>query len=492
MILDKKETNLPIESEQRYPFHDHRVNLFQKKTIARKRLLLLDIGRSKDCYFIIMSGESSERRLRRLLVIAYYFPPRGGGGVQRIAKFVRYLPEFGWMPTVLTVATSYYGSRNLDLSHVNDFPDGVEIIRTPRVDPVVQTSRLPNMKDRIKPHLASLFAPMSWLGQHRITSDRFHPKGAMRWCFRAVTAGLRTHRRRRVDLILATGEPYSDFLVAWMLSRLTGVPFVLDMRDPWTLDPYEKEPSSRLGQLVQRWEERLMLSACKACIFANRSIDTYTNTFPSWKQKFHYIPNGYDSADLDGVEAKRFDKFTVVHNGTFIRDYRTADTFLLALRDLLSGRPELRQRIQVLLVGTSGPEKKLVQTLLLDDVVQQLGYLPHRRSIEYVKGADLLLLIGGSHRWEETGKIYEYLAAGKPILALLQLDGAAAELLRRHSTARIVDRENVLEAAAALSDAIANGSLNHPTANSERVTITTQWERRHLTEKLALILDTCL
>ena len=72
-----------------------------------------------------MGGESTARGAKRLLVIAYYFPPRGGGGVQRIAKFVRYLPEFGWLPTVLSVATSYYG-RKIDISHVSDFPDEVE------------------------------------------------------------------------------------------------------------------------------------------------------------------------------------------------------------------------------------------------------------------------------------------------------------------------------------------------------------------------------
>jgi glycosyltransferase involved in cell wall biosynthesis len=446
-----------------------------------------------------MGGESSERRVRRLLVIAYYFPPRGGGGVQRIAKFVRYLPEFGWLPTVLTVATTYYGSRNIDVSHVADFPDVVEIIRTPRIDPVVQSSPLLSVVDRTKPNRTYLSGPMNWLKrlrlfarQERVTSARFHPKGATQWCFRAVTAGLRAHRRQRFELILATGEPYSDFLVAWMLSRLTRVPFVLDMRDPWTLDPYEEVPSSGLRRLVESWAERRMLLACSACIFANRSIDRYANTFPRWKQKFHYIPNGYDSADLDDVEAKRFDKFTIVHNGTFLPGYRTADTFLLALRDLLNGSPELRQRIQVLFVGRIGQEEKLVHDLSLDDIVQQLGYLPHRRSIEYVKGADLLLLVGGRHRWEETAKVYEYLAAGKPILALLQPDGAAAELLRRHSTARIVDRENVLETSAALAVAVAKGFVAQPTPKSEKVVTTRKWERRNLTEQLAQILDTCL
>ena len=197
--------------------------------------------------------------------------------------------------------------------------------------------------------------------QERTASDRFHPKGVILWCVRAIRAGLRAHRRQSFDLILATGEPYSDFLVAWMLSRLTGVPFVLDMRDPWTLDPYEEKPSSRLRQPAHRWIERWMLSACSACVFANHSLDLYANTFPKWRQKFYYIPNGYDSTDFDDTEAKWFDKFTVLHNGTFFaRRYRTADTFLHALAEVLNRDPELRPRVQVLFVGTVGQEQKLI------------------------------------------------------------------------------------------------------------------------------------
>ena len=109
-----------------------------------------------------------------------------------------------------------------------------------------------------------------------------------------------------------------------------------------------------------------------------------------------------------------------------------------------------------------------------------------------MKGAGLLLLVGGRHRWEETAKVYEYLAAGKPLLALLHPDGAVAELLRRHSNARIVDRENVLEARAALADAVEKGLAFQPIPNSEPRATTKQWERRHLTEQLARILDRCL
>jgi glycosyltransferase involved in cell wall biosynthesis len=440
-----------------------------------------------------MGGDSNEPRIRRLLVVAYYFPPRSGGGVQRTAKFVRYLPEFGWLPTVLTIAPSFYGD-NLDLSHVNDFPDAVEVIRTRAARSVTYSSRLLRFTFGLgRMCFSSATRRMRkarWFaGRKRPGSDRFHPKGAILWLFHAVRAGLRAHRRRRFELIYATGEPYSDFLVAWMLSLLTRTPFVLDMRDPWTLDPYEGELGSKVGQFVQGLGEHRTLSACSACIFANQSIDRYAEVFPKWRHKFHYIPNGYDAADFDNIAPKQFEKFTIVHNGSFLPGYRTADKFLLALRDLLKANPELRQRMQVLFVGKIGQEEQLVRDLSLDGVVQHIGYVPHRRSIEYLRGADLLLLVGGRHRWEETAKLYEYLASGKPILASLRLDGAAANLLRRHSSARIVDRESVLETTAALAEAVLQGRVVQALSNREQADQIKQWERRLLTQKLAHILD---
>src|ERR1700720_371385 len=315
-----------------------------------------------------------ESRPKRVLVIAYYFPPCGGGGVQRVAKFVRYLSEFGWLPSVLTVAASYYG-RNRDSSHVAEFPNGVEIIRTPQIDQLVPAGAAgsaPNDVDRNRPR-APAGMPMTRLRslakRGRAAWDQFSRHKAIFWCARAVSAGLKAHKRQRFDLIYATGEPYSDFVIALILSRLIGVPFVIDMRDPWQLEPYQGEESSALGRIVSRWAERRVLAACRACIFANRAIDRYAATFPKWKQKFHYLPNGYDPADFDSVEPRRFDKFTIVHNGNFLPGYRTADTFLLALSKVLDIQPELRERIQVLFVGRLRREEKLIQDLGLADLV---------------------------------------------------------------------------------------------------------------------------
>lgn len=431
--------------------------------------------------------------MRRILYIAYAFPPCGGAGVQRSAKFVRYLPEHGWLPTVLTVEPTAYGT--LDLSHAAEFPDGVEVVRTPHIDPVASLTRpaLAAAKGHVgNGSVRGIWTPKSVTrralrhGWNAVERNLLVPDRMVTWYPRAVAAGRVLLRRQRFDLILATGEPYSSYFVARALSRRSGVPFVIDMRDPWTMATYRSEKRPRWRQSLERWQERRILASCRACVFAFRPDGLYTDAYPQWAHKFHYIPNGYDPADFEGVEPKQFEKFTIVHSGTFLPGYRPARPFLLALRELLNRQPDIANGLQVLFVGKAGEETKEIAELGLGDVVKQVGYLPHRESISYLRGADVLLLIGGHHKWEETGKVYEYLAARKPILALVHPEGSAAKLLREFPPARVVDREQPAEIVTALQGTLLGWAKNMGAEVQHRVT---RYQRNQLTEQLATVLD---
>jgi glycosyltransferase involved in cell wall biosynthesis len=428
------------------------------------------------------------RTKRRVLVIAHAFPPCGGAGVQRVAKTVEHLWRSGWQPSVLTVDPSCYGMR--DMSHA---VAGVEtIVRTRCFDPIAHVTRAPRATARAdapeqrqswRHRLVRTVARAAWTIADRtlLVPDRF-----VLWYPVAVQTGIRMHRETPFDAVLATGEPYSAFVIAHALGRRTGVPFVLDMRDPWTLLSYRAERPSRVRAAVERWQEQRALEACAACIFANRAVDAYADHFPQWREKFHYIPNGYDPSDFAGVEPRRFERFTIVHNGTFLPGYRTAVTFLRAVRRLLDEHPELRTRLQVAFVGKIGEERSVAEHLGLQDVVRHVGYRPHRESLSYVAGADLLLLVGGAHQWEETGKIFEYLAAGRPILALVEPSGAAAELLTRAGRqSQVVPRESIDGAVAALRRAI-----NQPRSlECRQPHWLSEYRRDRLAQRVARVLD---
>lgn len=387
-----------------------------------------------------------------MLVIAHAFPPCGGAGVQRTAKTVKYLSLDGWDVTVLTVDPRSYGVH--DPSYDRDVP--AQIVRTPFFDPVAQLTQgsgaARSTTTRALPRRRSVvraFSRQAWAAfdRHLLIPDRF-----ITWYPRAVRAALVQHRERAYDVVYATGDPYSAYLIAMRVAKRTGTPFVIDMRDPWTLVPYRSEKLSVLRAALERRLEARVLEACTACVFANRAIEAYAEAYPTLADKFQYIPNGYDPEDFDGVEPKRFERFTLVHNGSFLPGYRTPHTLLNAVSAIVRDEPRRRGRLQILMVGKIGEERAFAERLGLQDVVSHTGYLPHRESLSYVLGADALLLVGGAHRWEETGKVYEYLAAGRPILALVEPDGAAADLLRRFDAARVVPRDSVAATASALCD----------------------------------------
>jgi glycosyltransferase involved in cell wall biosynthesis len=389
-----------------------------------------------------------------------------------------------------------------DESLCAELPKEIEIIRTPHIDPVVAFSRQQPLQsngaggnrnggkrdDSQRNGARSLreIAKAGWITlDHRVLI----PDQTLLWHPRAVAAGLAAHARRSFDVIYATGDPFSVYFIAMTISGLTAVPFVIDMRDPWTVEPFRAESRSPLRLGVERLQEYMVLSACRACVFAFRHTELYNDRFPELVHKFHYLPNGYDAADFEDVVPLTFNKFTIVHSGTFLPGYRTPDNFLQTLRELLNEQPDLSNRIQLLFVGRSGTENEVIERFSLSNVVKQVGYLPHRESIRYLKGADLLLLIGGKNLSEETGKVYEYIAAGKPILASIRPDGAAAKVLRDYPLARVIDRENQAALRDSLRRALTNG---HSTTASIDPEWRMQFERSRLTDRLAEIMQQCL
>lgn len=423
----------------------------------------------------------------RVLVVAYAYPPCGGAGVQRTTKTVAHLARLGWPVSVLTVDPSSYGIH--DNSIRSDA--GVDILRTRCVDPMARYLRPSPVDNATRSSTAGAtrqggsarrMAKWAWQAaeRHLLVPDRF-----VLWYPSAVRAAVQMQARGPFDVVYTTGEPYSAFLIASRIARRVRVPVVLDMRDPWTVLPYRTEAHGRWRGALERRMEARVLKGCAACIFANRASEAYAARYPSLRHKFHYVPNGFDPADFADVRPLVFDKYTIVHNGTFLPGYRTADTALLALRRLIDDVPSMRGQVQVLFVGKAGDERQVAERLGLHDVVSHVGYRPHAESLGYVCGADALLLVGGTRAWEETGKVYEYLAAGKPILALVEPAGAAADLLRRcPSIARVVSRESVDGTAAALRELVTRGR----TARVVPPAWLADYERGRLAERTASIL----
>ena len=386
--------------------------------------------------------------LPRVLVVTYYFPPAGGPGVQRVLKTVRYLRDAGFEPVVLTVKDGAFPSQDAALA--DDVPEGVEIIRTRAPDPFALYARLkgsapgsvPTGSVEAETRLARLAL---W-----VRANLFLPDARVGWVPFAIAAGRKRlgEAAQLADLfaaVITSGPPHSAHLVGRQLQK-TGVPWVADFRDPWTgINFYHNLPMSRPARALDRRLERRVL----------QSADAVTTVSPTWARllerqgglapgSVEVVHNGVDEADLeaaDGVSV-RTDAFVLAHVGSL---YATRDPVAVwqAIRRLRD-RGEI-PRLVIRLVGRT------------DDAVRQSAeatgapvearpYVTHAEAVREQARAALLLLSIEPFPASDgmiTGKLYEYLASGRPVLGVGPVGGDAAALLAETGGGALADRGDV-------------------------------------------------
>jgi glycosyltransferase involved in cell wall biosynthesis len=358
-----------------------------------------------------------QNTLRRVLVIAYYFPPMGLSGVQRTLKFVKYLPQFGWQPTVLTVEPRGYLAKDDSFLQELEGRD-VRIVRTTPAGPGRWLSR----KEVVG-------LPAEWKRKllSRISDTFFIPDNKVGWKRKAVDAALALHRETPFDLIFATAPPFTDFLIGRDVKKKINKPLVLDYRDPWIEYPFKFYPTP-----FHRWrnvaQEKKALRASSHVITTNRRVKEQIisrHPFLTYHD-IDIVTQGFDPEDFSvpparpvrpGAPAESAGKMRVTYAGIFWED-RIPDHFLQALHDLIAEKPKLRGRIEAAFVGNFRDENlKLVNRLGLQDSVRILGYLPHPECIRELIHSDVLWMTVGDDVGSP-GKAYEYIGARKPILAL--------------------------------------------------------------------------
>lgn len=379
----------------------------------------------------------------RVLVLTYYFPPSGGPGVQRILKFVKYLPEAGWRPFVVTVEDGTYPAH--DPSLAADVPDGVEVHRTRSWDPYQlyawwtgQSRDDAVVQGSVEGDEAGW---KQWLARW-VRANVFLPDARVGWVPFAVWRGRHLLSSGRFDAVLTTGPPHSTHLAGAALQALTGTPWLADFRDPWTdINYYQELPHSRWARRLDQALERMVLRRAQAvttvspgwCDRLRRTVERGTC------DRFHVIQNGYDEEDVDsGQHAVDDDVFAVTHVGSLYAS-RNPTGLWRALRRLRDedAVPDLRLR----LVGmVDPPVRAALRRHNLDDITEVVPYVPHDEAVAYMQRAGLLLLSIEDFPAATgmlTGKIYEYLTAGRPVLGVGPPDGDAAALLNKTEGGRL-------------------------------------------------------
>ncbi len=413
---------------------------------------------------------------RSVLVIAYYFPPMGLSGVQRTLKFVKYLPKFGWQPTVLTVTpTGYFAQDYTLLEELH--PAHIEVERVGSLDPY----RLFRKKGVVK------MPSGRWRKVLTYISDFFFiPDNKIGWKRKALKAGAMLFEKNKFDIVFATAPPFTDFLIGEELSKKFNKPLVLDYRDPWHEYPLKYYPTPLHKWQNYRLEKRIVHGATRI-ITTNRRVKELILK----RYKFlHYhdvtiLPHGYDPADFAdrAAPAGKNRKMRITHAGVFYGD-RTPMYFLQALKKVVTEQPALKSHLEACFVGNFHDEHmKLVKSLQLEEHVIVTGYLDHAHCIQQLVAADVLWLMLKNDS-QSPGKLYEYFAARKPILACVG-EGFLKQTIEEAGCGIIVDPDDVDGIAAGILkfyDQFKRGELPRP-----KEEIVLKYDRVELTNELSKI-----
>ncbi|MYR61915.1 glycosyltransferase, partial [Streptomyces sp. SID625] len=240
----------------------------------------------------------SERR-PRVLYLAFYFPPSRASGVYRARATANHLAEKGWDVTVCAAP----------LDFLYDVIGSVDEELSKTVDPRIRVERPPLNKYSWQNDLREF----SWLRRsfplmarrvHEFSQAKLFPERYSSWAWASVTRALKLHARKRFDVVIATGNPFASFGAAWMFHRMTGVPYVMDYRDSWTLDLFHDEPAFEEGHIAWAWEKR-MLDKAATSVFVNEALrGWHAERYPEVADRMMVVPNGWDADVLPTAEEK--------------------------------------------------------------------------------------------------------------------------------------------------------------------------------------------
>lgn len=412
-----------------------------------------------------------------VLLIAFHFPPCGvSSGLQRTLALARHLDKHGWHPTVLSVQPRAY--EQVSSAQLNDIPGNVQVRRTWALDATHAFS----VKGR---YWSRLTVPDRWAN----------------WWLSAVPAGLQLIRSRRIDLIWSTYPIATAHRIASTLSRMSGLPWVADFRDPmveqdpltgeWTPgNPALRNARLRIERDAARHARKLVFCTDSA---RNIVLDRYPDVAPG---RCHVVSNGYDESVFADAEqlasrAPASSRKVLLHSGTvYISPDRDPKALFGAIRKLSQNGTINAGNFELRLRNPSNPDyfQRLAASEGIADLVSVLPSINYRESLaEMLSAEGLLVLQGFTSNPAVPAKLYEYLRAGRPVVALVHPEGESAKTLRSvglNEMASLTDSDAIAE--------LLSNWVSSPTDSTSFVasrSAVSQYSREALTAQTAKVLD---
>lgn len=427
--------------------------------------------------------------MKKVLVISYYFPPSGGSGVQRVLKFVKYLPHFGWQPVVYTVKNGEYPI--IDNSLEKDVPESVEVIRTKIWEPYNLYKKFTGQssESKISPgflHEQSKPKLTQRLSQW-IRGNVFIPDARKFWIKPSIKYLVKYLRENPVDAIYSSGPPHSCHLIALGIKKKINIPWVADFRDPWTNIYFYKHLhlSNRSHKKNLQLEKNVLSNADSILVVGN----TMKKDFEQLTNKPVYaITNGYDEDDVTNDNTLD-DKFSLVYTGYLVSD-ENPEILWQALSELVKENESFAKDLELIFIGKVDMNaQNQIESYGLKENTIYISYKPHSEIVTYQRKAQaLLLLLNDTPEFKRilTGKMFEYLAAKRPVICIGSSDGDAAEIIRETNSGVVFRGDDKEQLREKLLDFYNQFKLKNLQIQSIGIE---NYSRRNLTIKLSEILN---
>ena len=376
--------------------------------------------------------------MKKVLIITYYWPPAGGSGVQRWLKFTKYLPKYSWQPIIYTPENPYFEVK--DQALLNDIPAEAKIWKSPIWEPYAlkdklfgkgsesQSAGVITNKKSLKNKL------LNW-----VRGNVFIPDPKIYWVRPSVKVLLKKILEEDIHHIITTGPPHSMHLIGLGLKKaMPNLKWIADFRDPWSeLDLLNEFQLNNSSMKKHKDLEREVLQTADVTLTVS---ETWVKDLKRLGgNRVELITNGYDADDFE-LKPKTNDKFIIGHYG-LLNHLRNPKNLWKSLNSLCDENTEFNNKLEIHLSGNIDGEvlAEIESYSCLKAKVKQLGYLSHAQVLEQYNQADVLLLLlfnSKSGIGNYPGKIFEYFAAQKPILAFGPISSDAERLIKNTNTGK--------------------------------------------------------
>lgn len=392
----------------------------------------------------------------RVLIITYYWPPSGGAGVQRWLKFTKYLPEFGIQPYVLTVANPTYPFTDESLN--GEVPDQVPVYKARSLEPFALYGRLTGKSaGEVGSPVADLRGKRAGIMTHLgswVRANLFIPDARVGWVPAARRKALSLVRSEELGAVVTTGPPHSVHSIGAYLQRKTGLRWIGDFRDPWVDIHYNHYlPRTGLARRVDRKLERRTLSRVDEAVVVSGTMKQQFREIV--ERNYHVITNGFDPDDFEPDEQPMEEEFTIRYVG------KLGETVIpYGLMRALS-QVTVSRAFRVEFIGhVHGRLRELITEWRLEDRVHLRPYMPMKEANRQLQRSHLQLLVLPDTPGNElilSGKLFNYIGAGRPILLIGPCHGDAARIVEEHGLGVCFEHADAEGIRAWLEDALRNG-----------------------------------